>query len=131
MILDRNPDGTIIFSGTWKDYVAERRKARPDQRVVLDDGRPAIRRISEAGEVSYVTLYLSIWPEIRHKLKDMMALTLPKKREHLCELCRTPMTVAREFEGCWTFVCDVCKSTEIHGKSVIGGTIGGGEPEKT
>ena len=130
MLFDRQPDGTIIFSGTWKDYVAERHKATPDQRVVLDDGRPAIRRVSEAGEISYVTIYEQIWPEIRRKLKDMMALTPPKKRERLCELCRNPLRVAREYGGCWTFVCDTCKSTEIHGKDRVGGVVGAGEAEK-
>lgn len=129
MLLDRQPDGTIIFSMTWKLFIADWRAATSENKVILDDGRPAVRR-PETDPVSYVTLYAAIWPEIRYKLQEMMALTPPKKRERLCELCRNSMTVSREYEGCWTFVCDVCKSTEIHGKDHVGGTIGQGEREK-
>lgn len=130
MILDRLSDGSLVFSGTWKDYVAEYRKATRAQDAVLPDGRPAVRRVNEDGEVSYVSIYPSIWSDIRPKLKEMRALSPPKKREHLCELCRSPMKVAREYEGAWTFSCDVCKSTEIHGKDHVGGVWGAGEKEQ-
>lgn len=130
ILLDRRPDGTIVFSGTWREFISDWRAATPDNRVILDDGRPAVRRPA-ADPVTFFTIYPQIWPEIRHKLKEMLALAPPKKRERLCELCRNPMTVSREYEGAWCFVCDVCKSTEIHGKSIIGGTVGQGEREKT
>lgn len=129
MLLDRQRDGTIIFSGTWKEFIADWKAATPDNRVILDDGRPAVRR-PDADPVTYFTIYPQIWPEIRHKLKAMMALTPPKKRERLCELCRNPMRVSREYEGAWCFTCQVCRSTEIHGKDHVGGVWGAGEKEK-
>ena len=128
-MLDRRPDGSIVFSSTWKSFIADWREAKPENRVVLDDGRPAVRR-PDTDPPAYYSIYPQIWPEIRSRLKEMLAQAPPKKREHLCELCRNPMTVAREYEGVWTFRCDVCKSTEIHGKAQIGGTVGAGETEK-
>ena len=127
MKMDTLPDGTPIFSLRWDEFRSDWKLAVPPQRVVLDDGRPAVRSLS--GD-SYVTIAWPLWECVRERFRESL-VTTAKKREHLCEACHTPMKITHEYEHAWTWTCDVCKSAEIHGKTIVGGTIGAGEHEKT
>lgn len=123
--MDKLPDGTPIFSVRWDVFRSDWKSALPSQRVVLDDGRPAVH--SRDGD-SYVTIDHALWEVVRAKFRESL-VSGPRKREHLCEACHTPMHVTHEYEHAWTFTCDRCKSAEVHGKSFVGGTEGAGEKE--
>ena len=126
MKMDRLPDGTPLFSVRWDVWRSDWKRASPSQRVVLDDGRPAV--LSPSGD-SYVTVDPQLWEIVRAKFRDAL-VTTARKRERLCEACHTPMHLTHEYEHAWTFTCERCKSAEIHGKTLVGGTLGAGEPEK-
>ena len=128
MLLTRRPDGTILFEGTWRDFMSEWRAATPADRVVLADGRPAVAR-RQVEPPNFFTIHGQVWEIVRPRLTAAMQGAPPKKRERLCEVCRTPMGVAREFTDVWSFKCPACRSVQMFGKDVIGGTHGAGEKE--
>jgi len=133
-LLERYSDGGLMFNDRWDRFCQSWRVATPRERVVLNDGRPAIRREpspdEEDGEITYTTIAPALWEKIKQRQREAFALTPPPPRTRLCQACRAPLKVAREYGDCWTFVCDQCKSTEIHGKDLVGGTWGAGEAEK-
>jgi len=134
MIFSRRKDGGLLFETRWDRFVAEWRTATDAERVVLEDGRPAIRREptpeDEDGDVTYTTLAPRLWEEIKHRQREAFALAPAPKRTRLCQACRGTMRVAREYEDCWTFKCYACSSSEVWGKDVLGGARGAGEKEK-
>lgn len=132
MFLLRRRDGSLEFQQDWKTFRDDWVAADQAHRVVLDDGRPAVRRDPPSLEdkPSYLTIYPNVWESVRHQMKAAFAAAPPAKRIRLCPNCRSEMKVAREFEDVWAFVCDRCKQTDILAKSLIGGTQGAGEREK-
>lgn len=132
MLIERLPDGSPTFCVGWREFLADWQGADQAHRVVLTDGRPAVR--SEPGEgeerSSYTTLHPHVWPMIRRRLKEAFARVPAAKRVRLCEACRAEMKVAQEHGAVWVFRCPACGSVEIHGKDRIGGTMGAGEKER-
>ena len=131
MLMDRRPDGSLVFGTTWQDFILDWKLAKQADTVLLDDGRPAVvRRHPETGEVSYVTLHPRVWDVVRQKFQETLRLDPPKKRERLCRACRQSMTVSRETTDVWCFKCTRCDTTDIEAKALVGGTRGQGEEEK-
>ena len=127
MILSRLPNGTTVFEERLDQFRNDWRTAPETRRLVLDDGRPAVRL--DTG--SLVTVLAPHWQVMRQYMQARLAPGVRHPtRARYCQACGAVMKVAREFEQAWTFACDICKSTEIHGKSLVGGTKGAGEREK-
>ena len=128
MILSRLPDGTTLFEERLDQFRTDWRAAPETRRLVLDDGRPAVRL--ENG--SLVTVLAPYWTVMRQYMHARLAPGVRHPpRARYCQACGAIMQISREFEHAWTFACDTCKSTEIHGKTIVGGTEGAGEREKT
>src|SRR3990167_6624457 len=131
MLMDRRKDGSLVFGTTWQDFILDWKLARQEDKVRLDDGRPAVvRHQPDTGDISYVTLHPRVWSVVRMKFQEMLQLNPPRKRERLCRACRQPMTVARETTDVWCFKCTRCDTTDIEAKALVGGTLGQGEEEK-
>ena len=134
MILTRRKDGGLVFEERWDRFCSEWRAASAKERVVLDDGRPAVRREprpeDEDGEVTFTTLAPALWERIKSRQRAAFAMEPPPKRVRLCQACRAEMGVAREYESVYCFRCPVCGSSETWGKQIVGGTFGAGEKEK-
>ena len=126
MLLTRQPDGSLLVEVRGDHFTTAYRAAHVSQRVVLPDGRPAVREAKPDG-VTYTTIHGKAWEILK---------TLPRNRPliqnkvKLCEACGAELKVSREYEGCWCFTCPKCKSVETHDKRLIGGTWGQGEKEK-
>ena len=132
MIFSRRPDGGLLFETRWDLFSAEWRVASAKERVILEDGRPAIRReaTDEDGEVAFTTLAPELWNRIRARQREAFLMNPPPARTRLCQACRAEMRVTKEYENVWCFRCSVCGSSETWGKDVVGGTRGAGETEK-
>lgn len=134
MLLERYRDGALMFSVRWDKFAQDWRTATAKERVVLDDGRPAIRREpaegDEDGEVTYTTLAPELWNRIKSRQREAFAMNPPPPRTRLCQACRAPLKVSREYEAVWTFRCETCGSSETWGKQEVGGSWGAGEKEK-
>lgn len=132
MLMTRQPDGSLLFEGSWSDFLMDWKLAKQADKVVLADRRPAVvRRHPDTGEVSYVTLHPRVWDIARAQFQEMLRLNPPKKRERLCRACRQPMTISRETTDVWCFKCSRCDTVDIEAKALVGGTIGAGQEEKT
>lgn len=133
-LLSRRKDGGLVFEIRWNRFAEEWRTAAAKERVVLEDGRPAIRRepspIDPEGEVTFTTLPQSLWERIRIRQREAFAMNPPPPRTRLCQACRGELKVSREYEDVWCFTCPTCGSAETWGKTVLGGSIGSGEKEK-
>lgn len=133
-LIARYRDGGLLFNERWDRFSVQWRTSAPHERVILDDGRPAIRRepnpIEPDGEVTYVTLASALWDTIKKRQKAAFAMEPPPPRTRLCQACRAEMKVSREYEAVWCFRCEACGSSETWGKDVLGGTQGSGEKEK-
>jgi hypothetical protein len=125
--------GCWVYAGRWQDFLHEWRAASPENRVVLPDKRPAVRRPPSESDPrpSYVTVHAKAWEEIKPKLAMRMRLMAHPKRGRLCAACGATMKVTQELEEVWSFSCPVCKSVENWGKNLVGGQMGAGEREKT
>ena len=132
MLLERYRDGGLMFQTRWDKFAQDWRTSTAKERVVLDDGRPAIRReaADEDGEITYTTLAPELWSRIKSRQREAFAMNPPPPRTRLCQACRAEMKVSREFEAVWCFTCPTCGSSETWGKDVVGGSIGAGEKEK-
>jgi len=120
-------DNIMVIEGRADEFSREWRAAAPQDRVVLDDKRPAVRhRMSEG------TLYFTPHPEAWERMKRLpRGRLIVAGRTRLCEFCSSEMRVAREYHDVWTFVCPSCKSSEVQSKALVGGTRGAGEQERT
>lgn len=131
MLITHRPDGSTLIELTGKQFTEKYREADRNERVVMDDRRPAVRRQTELG-VTYYTILGRLW-EI---LKGLPRGT-PKVQNKVmyCDACGAPMQVTHEYDGggqgagFWTFACDRCKSSEIWSKDTVGGSRGAGEKE--
>jgi len=119
-------DGSLWVECRADQFGLALKQASNHEKTVLPDGRPAVRKTTEVG-IMYLTIHPHAWDIIKRRPRGPQSVP---SRVRLCEWCRSIMKVAREFEGCWTFVCPKCKSTEIHDKRFVGGSIGAGQKEK-
>ncbi len=130
-LLTRRKDDSLLIE-TRLDYFLEKWKvAALRDRLVLDDQRPAVRTADDQG-VSLTTIHPEAWMRVRATIKPLLkqqALTHPS-RGRLCEFCGNVLKVKRELHDCWIFHCPACQTSEIHGKTLVGGTTGAGEKEK-
>jgi hypothetical protein len=122
---------TVEIMVPSKEFWREIRQAPREARVVLDDNRPGVKKQTELGEI-ILTLYPAVWAKQKKILKEKRGYELiqPVSRTRLCDLCATPMKVIRELEQLWVMKCPACRSTEMWGKQLVGGTWGAGEKEK-
>lgn len=133
MLIDRRRDGSLVFNCRWDHFVKEWRGAPLNRRVVLDDGRPAVRRPPEEdqqGTETYTTIAPALWDTIKKRQREAFGGNPPPPRTRLCQACRQPMRMVREYSDVWCFKCDTCGSSETWGKQIVGGTRGAGEIEK-
>lgn len=126
MLLTRQHDGSLLIEDRGDRFTQAWRLALQHERVVMADGRPAIRKDSPLG-VTYTTVHRHAWDLLKKLPRNR---PMVQNRIRLCEWCGNEMKVAREFESCWAFHCPKCKSSEVWGKNLVGGTVGGGEEEK-
>ena len=134
MLLDRRPDGSLVIETRWDDFVTAWRAADDAHRVALGDGRPAVMRdaplsLDADPKPAYLTVAQPAWDVLRRRVKEAFRGEPPPPRTRLCQACRGPLTLAKEYEDVWTFVCGQCRSRETGGKDVVGGTRGAGERE--
>ena len=126
MLLTNRPDGSLLIECGGRDFTRAWQEALQHEKVLMADGRPAIRRETGLG-VTWTTVHAHAWNVLK---------TLPRNRPmirgkmRLCSWCGAELKLSREFEEVWTWVCPACKATEIMGKNLVGGTRGGGEKEK-
>mgnify|MGYP001614642845 CR=1 FL=1 len=129
--LTRRPDGSLLVE-TRVDYFLEMwRGAAQENRLVLDDQRPAVHRKDEQGD-TILTIHPAAWEHLRTRIKQLLAageLKHPAKKR-LCEFCSTELKLVREMTDSWVFRCEACHTAEIHGKDFVGGTQGAGQKEK-
>jgi len=126
MLLTRLPDGSLMIECRADQFSAEYKAAPIHERVVLDDRRPAVRKVTDQG-ITYTTIHPYIWEVLKALPRNR---PMVQNKIKLCQGCGSEMKVSREYEGCWCFTCDKCKSVETHDKRLIGGTFGAGEKEK-
>jgi hypothetical protein len=126
MLLSKRPDGSLLIECRADQFTEAWKAALQTERVVLQDGRPAVRRANTLG-ITFTTIHPHAW-EILRKLPRNRPKVANKIR--LCEWCGYTLKVSREYEDVWCFTCDRCRSSEVHSKLLVGGTIGAGEREK-
>ena len=123
-----------MFAVHWDMFAQEWRAAAAKERVVLDDGRPAIRRAppadEENGEVTNTTLAPVLWERVKARQREAFAMNPAPPRTRLCQACRAELEVSREYGAVWCFRCESCGRSETWGKDILGGTHGAGEGEK-
>lgn len=127
MLMTRLPDGQLLYEEHWTNFQREYKAAPLSRRLVLDDGRPAVRLSPE----SLLAPHPHVWRVVRAWLRSRHPDEPPRKRERRCEACGSPMRVARELDWTWAFRCEWCGSLEVQGKDKVGGTVGAGEQETT
>ena len=127
MKLSRRPDGALLVEDRGDQFTRAWKSARRDEKVVLTDGRPAVRKQTDLG-VMYLTIHQHAWDLLKQLPRNRPMI---HNRVKLCEWCGNELRMAREMEGYWIFKCTRCTSSEIHDKRLIGGTRGAGEHEKT
>lgn len=128
-LLTPRPDGSWLIETRLDHFLEAWKASNQDDRLVLIDLRPAVRTRDDQG-ISIKTVHPIVWDQVRHIIKPLLKGGLHHpSRARLCQFCGTEMKVKRELTDAWVFRCDVCKSSEIHGKRLIGGTIGQGDKE--
>ena len=128
MLLTRQPDGSLLVEGRADHFSQLWKAARPEQRIVLDDKRPAVRKEAADG-VTVTTIHPKSWDIIQYLKRHDKLTAVPRRRQ--CEFCQSELKVAKEVsKGYWTFSCPNCHSTEIHDKRMIGGSWEQGDKEK-
>lgn len=131
MLFTRRADGTLLVELTGKQFTEMWRQAPHAHRLVMDDRRPAVRKVEEDGITLY-TIHAMLWEILRDLPRGQAKV---QNRVVRCDACGSDMTVAREYDGggksagCWCFKCPKCASTEIWSKEILGGTKGAGEKE--
>jgi hypothetical protein len=126
MLLTKQPDGSLLIECRGDQFTQAWQVALQPEKVLMSDGRPAVRKETALG-TTFTTIHRHAW-DILKGLPRNRPMVSGKIR--LCEWCGGEMKVSREYESCWCFVCPRCKSSEIHSKHLVGGTVGGGEKEK-
>lgn len=124
-------DHTLVFEVPWDTFRASWRQADAPRRLVLDDGRPAVR--AATGDF-LETLPWGVWEACRRWFDQYGEPEPARKRERLCTTCTTPLTLVREHSQTWAFACPRCHAVEVWGKTGprgIGGTPGVGDREPT
>ena len=127
MLITHRPDGSTLIELTGRQFGEKYREATPAERVVMDDKRPAVRRVSDLG-VTYYTIAGLLWEILRGLPRRQPKV---QNRVMRCDACGSDMQVTHEYEatataaGYWTFACPKCKSREIWGKDIVGGGKGG------
>ena len=126
MLVTNLPDGSVLYEGRADHFSQEWNVAPTKDKVVLPDGRPAVRWQKESGQTAYTTILPYLWSILKTLPRDRQMV---KNRVKLCEACGAELKMVKETEQCWSFACDKCKSVEVHGKDFLGGTIGQGLKE--
>src|SRR3990167_5759826 len=131
MLITPQKDGSTLVEVRGQEFSEAWRTCRPAQKVVLDDKRPAVRRITANG-TSYITLHRDAWATLKGNMAKLpMGQAKVKNRVKLCDWCGAELRMIKELTTCWSFQCPKCNSVEVHDKKVLGGTIGQGVVEKT
>lgn len=130
-IFTRRADGVLVVE-TRLDHFLEKWKVAPlRDKMALDDGRPAVRTVDDQG-INLTTIHPEMWGRVRAIIKPLLKkaeLDHPS-RGRMCELCGMTLKLVRELSDTWVFYCDACHTGEVHGKNIVGGTVGAGEKEK-
>ena len=127
-------DRSIVFESGWNELRVKWIAAELKDKLVLEDGRPAVRLyVDESGRHSYQSLYPAIWAMVkeqqRHRIQAPGQPVRHPKRARLCQQCGAEMELTKEYGSTWSFACKQCKSSEVHGKHLVGGTEGAGDVE--
>lgn len=119
-------DGSVVIEGRADEFSKEWRAAPLHDRLVMPDGRPAVRQATELGPILFM-MYPAAWDRLKKLPRGRLIIC---NRTKLCELCGTELRMVRELETMWCFRCPSCRSVESHSKDLVGGTLGAGEKEK-
>lgn len=132
MLFTRTRNGELLIEVRFEPFKLEWVSAPIEQRCVLEDHRPAVRRVDELG-VTYTTLHPEIWERVKSHIKPLLNHGKPLEklgRAKRCSACGDELKVVKEFEGVWVMRCPRCASLAVLGKAQVGGTIGAGEKEQ-
>lgn len=130
-LFTKQPDGSLLIETRLDHFLEKWKVAALHDKLVLADQRPAVRTIDDQG-VNLTTIHPAMWESVRTFIKPLLKkaeLDHPS-RGRMCELCGATLKLRRETESAWVFHCEVCETSEIHGKAFVGGVIGSGEREK-
>lgn len=130
-LITPRPDGSLLIETRLDHFLEKWKVAAMHDRMVLDDHRPAVRTEDDQG-VNITTLHPEAWDRVRLIIKPLLQqgeIAHPNK-QRLCEFCGSELKVKRELHDSWIFHCPSCETSEIHAKSLVGGTQGAGDPEK-
>lgn len=131
MLIQRLQNGTVLVEVRADVFREHWRTARQDEKVVLDDRRPAVRITKPTGDTCLYTLHPLAWDILKKEFKTLMeAGHITTTHEKRCAFCASPLTVHREMEGLWVMVCKNCSSMATISKTLEGGTIGQGEKDQ-
>lgn len=131
-LFSKRPDGSTVISMSFTEWGKIFGAAADEEKVVLEDGRPAVRREPMMRDLpaTYVTLHHAAWDELtraeRRYHREFLSQPQPS-RSRLCSACGAELKVKREWHRMWGFYCPRCQSPELLGKDLYGGTIGQGE----
>ncbi len=126
MLITPQADGTILIEGRADHFSDAWKQAQRKDRLILDDGRPAVRKLHDDGRIVITTVHPNAWDILKQLPRSR---TAPSKTR-LCEWCGSELKVTREMEQYWVFHCPSCQSAETWDKGIVGGTAGAGEKEK-
>lgn len=131
MLITPQKDGSVLVEVRGQEFSEAWRTANDAAKVVLQDRRPAVRRISANG-TQYITLHRMAWATLKGNMANLpVGQARIRNRVKLCDWCGAELKIIKELTNCWSFQCPKCNSVEVHDKLIIGGTQGQGEKEKT
>ena len=131
MLITHRLDGSTLIELSGKQFQDIYRDADVREKVVMEDRRPAVRKVNDLG-ITYYTIVGMLWEVLKGLPRGQRKVQ--NKVMH-CDACGSKMKVTHEYDGngqgagFWTFACDACKSREIWSKEIVGGTPGAGTKE--
>ena len=90
-------DGSLVFESGWAELRAKWVAAETKDKVLLEDGRPAVRLYVDEpdGRHSYQSIYPAIWEMVReqqrHRSQALGTDVRHPKRSRLCQQCGAEM----------------------------------------
>lgn len=131
-LFSRRPDGSTVIELDYEPWRAQWLQATNEEKAVLEDSRPAIRRepFMSGLPPTYVTLRHALWDALKKFERRNPAFFEDNSHPthgRNCSACKAELKLKREWHHGWLFYCPRCQSSELLGKELYGGTIGAGE----
>ncbi|MGL5936210.1 MAG: hypothetical protein ACRCZI_11390 [Cetobacterium sp.] len=131
MLIQRLKSGDVLVEINLRDFRDYWKTAGRDDKVVLDDRRPAVRVRKQNGDTALYTLHPLAWDIAKKRFQELIEAgqLTPSPKTKLCAFCGSELTVSKEMHDLWVMVCKNCTSMATMSKSLEGGTRGQGEKE--